>query len=313
MLELIDISAWNTVNNWSALYEAVPGVIIKATEGVSGVDNKFTLHWQDAVNEDMIVMVYHFFRSNADGIQQAQHCWNTIQPLAADLGVTPFVWVDVETVDGVSNSTRISRLLAFLNTFNTLAGPGRVGIYTSPGFANTYLTPTPAWINNYPQWIAHWTAAGVPTMPTLWNNRKLWQYGIWNDHAWCAPVPGCTADIDRDRFEGTLTELQELAGVPTPQAEYVTHAEFAALVQVVTDLTRLVENLTEITPTHIVTGAGSNGEKFRATPGGNERWMVPNGTAVRMVYETSNGGMCEMVYRGRVELGWVDKENLTPI
>lgn len=93
---------------------------------------------------------------------------------------------------------------------------------------------------------------------------------------------------------------------PDPDPEYVTWEEFEALAA-------LVENLTAITPTHIISGAGSNGEKFRATPGGNERWMVPNGREVRWVTENATSVLCEMVYRGRVELGWVDKENLTPL
>lgn len=93
---------------------------------------------------------------------------------------------------------------------------------------------------------------------------------------------------------------------PEPEPEYVTWEEFEALAAV-------VENLTTILPTHIISGAGTNGEKFRATPGGNERFMVPNGTPVRSISTTSTGVLCEVVFRGRVELGWVDADNLTPL
>lgn len=310
-VELIDLSNWNTVTDWAALKASgVEGVILKVSEGITVLDGKFATFAGAAIQQGMSVMAYHFFRGNLDGVAQADFCWGALQPLRNALGFAPVVWVDVETVDGVSNATRISRLAAFLSRMETLQGQaGKVGIYTSPGYANVYLTPTPAWVNDYWHWVAHWTS-GLPASPAGWLTikRVLHQYGVWNDHSWVLPVAGCNPDIDRNRWGGSVEALRVFAGVGEPvEPEYVTWDEFEALAAV-------VDNLTDIIPTHIISGAGTNGEKFRATPGGNERWMVPNGTPIKKISENASGGaLCEMVFRGRVEVGWVDKENLTPL
>lgn len=218
--EVVDVSKWQPSSsvNYAALLEGgVPALVAKASESVTILDGQFANHWQGARGVGMWAMPYHFFRSNQGGVPQANYFWAAIQPLLDALGYVPPLWVDVETVDGVtSNTTRLARLQACLARLDELAGPGRAGIYTSPGFANTSLSPAPSWINNYWHWVAHWTSASLPTQPAGWDAAKcpLWQYGVWNDHSWCQPVPGCVPDVDRDRFFGDVEALGAFVGAP---------------------------------------------------------------------------------------------------
>ena len=76
------------------------------------------------------------------------------QKLMTQLSVARRVVILVIVVGGIG---------VVLTQLDVLAGIGRAGIYTSPGFANTHLSPAPAWINAYWHWIAHWTSAALPT------------------------------------------------------------------------------------------------------------------------------------------------------
>lgn len=233
--EGIDVSKWQPSGtiNWVVLRDGgVSWVAIKASEGETIVDQAFIAHCEGALSAGLHVMPYHFFRSNLGGVAQAEHFMSTIMPLLDMLGYVPPLWVDIETVDGTSNANRINRLQSCLSQLSSMSSPDRPGVYTSPGFANTSLTPVPSYINAYHHWIAHWTSASLPTSPAGWSttNRKLWQYGVWNDHSWCQPVPGCIPDIDRDKFFGDEAALSTFIGAPPPPTldERVTVLELEA-------------------------------------------------------------------------------------
>lgn len=212
---VIDLSKWNTVVDWQALYNSgVRCVILRASFGMAGVDLKFAEYVQAAHAVGLLVMTYHYFDSTGGGAAQASHHWGLISQFFNLLGYVPVVWCDVEdAATGTSNSQRLNRVLSFLTTIKALQGVvGRCGIYSSPGFANAYLSPAPAWIVEYLQWVAHWTSAPAPITPSGWDVvPDVWQYGIWNDHAWVVAVLGCLADIDRDWFYGDFPALFELA------------------------------------------------------------------------------------------------------
>lgn len=210
----IDISKWQGAGgDFDAL---VAGgweyVIIKATDGVTE-DPMFQTYLTKAINAGMFIMVYCFFRSNLDGASQANKLLEVIQPLMQYQNKT-VVWCDVETTDGVSNTVRIPRVKAFLDT---IASAGHeAGIYTSPALWQSLMSPFPAWINQFWQWVAHWTPSSLPTLPTTWTFTKtvLWQIGIWNNYSWCPAVPGWSPDLDVDRvFFSSREEMESAFGI----------------------------------------------------------------------------------------------------
>ncbi len=212
-----DLSHYNTITNWFAKQGQSKFSVLKIGEGNSPNPNSKLWEFSaDAQASGTVVMAYWFFRGNVSGVTQWQYAVPILDQLAASLGYKPVIWADVETVDNVGNTTRLVRLKDFLDGA-TLWNPGKVGIYSSPGFANLRLSPAPAWINEFWHWVAHWTSAALPTQPTGWNvaQRKLWQYAVWNNYAWATPVPGADPDVDNDRFFGTESELRAFAGIPT--------------------------------------------------------------------------------------------------
>lgn len=201
-----DLSHWNTITNWFLKQTEMKFSVLKLGEG--GDPNPDSKLWEfaaDAKASGTIVMVYWFFRSNVLGETQLAYALALLEQLTAFLGYKPFFWADVETSDNVANATRLTRLKVLLDGVDAW-NPGKVGIYTSPGFANTKLTPMPAWINTFKHWIAHWTGAALPTQPTGWLASMcfIWQIGYWLNPAfpWCLEVPGAEPNVDRNKFYG---------------------------------------------------------------------------------------------------------------
>lgn len=209
-----DLSHWNTINNWFLKQTEMKYSVLKLGEGNQVIPDEDLFGFaEQALASNTQVMGYWFFRSNYAGELQWANCLNIAISLSELLGYKPVIWADVETSDGVGNSLRISRLGTFLSGVNAW-NPGKAGVYSSPGFANTYLTPTPAYINTNWQWVAHWTSAALPTQPNGWNAamRKLWQIGYWDGFSWCPPVPGAQPDVDRNKFFGDESALTTFTG-----------------------------------------------------------------------------------------------------
>ncbi|MCB9135162.1 MAG: hypothetical protein H6636_07035 [Anaerolineales bacterium] len=198
-------------------------------------DTEFPLHLMHALEAGWPVAAYHFFRSNQDPHTQANLVWSILQPALDALGFCPLVWGDCETTDGVANADRLNKLEDFfgdlaLKIKNATGQVERCGLYSSPGFANTALMPTPPWLKNTTpgqriwQWLAHYTSASLPTQPTGWPvaNRLGWQRGVSDPartHPWVPyPLPGFgTMAVDYDL---TLIEkavfLALVGAVPAP-------------------------------------------------------------------------------------------------
>src|SRR5690606_29664541 len=103
-----DLSHYNTINNWFAKQAQNKFSVLKIGEGNSSeADSKLWQFAADAKASGTVVMVYWFFRSNVSGVTQWQYALAILEQLTAFLGYKPVVWADVETVDGVSNTTRL--------------------------------------------------------------------------------------------------------------------------------------------------------------------------------------------------------------
>lgn len=211
-----DLSHYNTVANWAEKQTENKFSVLKIGEGNSpNPDPELFYSVAQALASNTAIMGYWFFRSNVSGALQGDYAVAILEQVAQIVGYKPVIWIDVETSDNTGNAMRLTRLKEMVDKLN-LWNPGKVGLYSSPGFANIYLTPVPAWLNTLWHWIAHWTDAPLPTQPNGWNTarRKIWQYGIWPTYAWAKPVPGAQPPVDTDRFFGTEEEMRAFTGAP---------------------------------------------------------------------------------------------------
>ena len=211
----VDMSHWNNERDFQKIRNSgIDFVILKATEGTGFKDATFDPSWRNALDNDLAVMPYHFFRSNYGGSVQVKWCLDNIQDFLSTVNGKTIIWNDVETSDGASISQRQNRLLASHQTFS--ANGFKSGNYSSPYLWNLLVGNVP-WANDYLQWVAHWTSAGEPILPLGWSREKtkFWQYGIYPTYSWAKKVEGA-GTVDVNRFYGTVKELYELLGVVAP-------------------------------------------------------------------------------------------------
>lgn len=201
VVEGVDVSHYDGAIDWAKARGAGKRfAIMKATESTGYVDPTFKTNWKDARAQGLFVGAYHFFRANADPIQQADHFLQTTgMPGAGDL---PLV-ADVETADGESGAVISMRVKQFLDALQMKTGRTPM-IYTSPGFFGGTMG-NPQGFEKYLLWDAHWQV-NCPNVPGSWKNWTFWQY---SDKGM---VAGINSLVDLDRFNGSIADLMTLTG-----------------------------------------------------------------------------------------------------
>lgn len=181
-----DISAHNGYANLDAAASAgFDFLFIKASEGTDFRDPNFVLNWQKARHAGLKTGAYHFFRFDADGVEQANHFLKVIGPRTPDL---PLV-IDVEdagNAKGVTVETVVENLQQMVEYLNMRGY--RVMLYSNrAGFEKYLLENFPG----YPLWVCSFNDNSSNS------DWTFWQY----DHH--GSVPGVRGDVDLNVFSGS--------------------------------------------------------------------------------------------------------------
>jgi lysozyme len=188
-----DVSHYQPKVDWAAARAAGRSfVFIKATESAATVDPRFTQHWSEAAKAGFIRGAYHFYRPEADALQQAQLFVKTVQLGPEDL---PPV-LDVEVLDGRSAQEVVAGVKVWLAHVEQATGRRPI-VYSYTSFLRQHVGESLA---DYPLWLADYEAV-VPGSESNWT---FWQYGIGD----VAGEAGC---LDEDRFMGTVADLRAFA------------------------------------------------------------------------------------------------------
>jgi lysozyme len=196
----IDISHYqgNELDFVARKRDSLSFVICKATEGKTFVDPKFKSNWELLKKKKFIRGAYHYFRCEDQPEAQANLYINTVGELG--LSDLPPI-VDVEVVDQCTSHTEIqNRLLAFLEILKKRTRRIPM-IYVDPSFANEYLRDRR--FAKYPLWVADWTSAAKPSLPSTWRTAgwTLWQKtNEYDIHS---------TKTDFDCFNGNVEELKQ--------------------------------------------------------------------------------------------------------
>jgi GH25 family lysozyme M1 (1,4-beta-N-acetylmuramidase) len=235
----VDLSHWNGDVDFVALKASgIEFVILKATEGISWLDDRFEEYWQGALDAGLLVMTYHFFRSNYNGKEQAEHHRDSIYQFLIQAGyATPIVWFDVETDDGATVEQRRKRLFAALTQATS---DGYVAGYYSSPYLWGKLIGSVSWANEFFGWVAHWTSTIKPTLPIGWTEETtpFWQNGIYPTHGWVEEVDGVSSSVDHNYFFGTREDLESMLGVPVMDCCEELKLEIARLEEMIDANTR---------------------------------------------------------------------------
>jgi len=200
--EGIDVSHWQGAINWPTV--AASGIkfaFCKATEHTTFVDSRFATNWPAMKANGIVRGAYHFGRPSYDPVAQARHFYNTVRPSPGDL---PLV-LDIEATDSLPAATVKNWIQRFCSELRRKQGKPPL-IYTGFYFWRDNAGNSP---NNYDAglWMARWNVSNPFPLPAAWTNWTFWQYTATGS------VPGISGNVDRDQYNGSLSDLQQ-AGLP---------------------------------------------------------------------------------------------------
>jgi lysozyme len=208
-VEGIDVSVYQGNIDWAAVKASGRDFAIARISDNLYQDTKFAQNWPAIKAAGMIRGAYQFFRPGGDPNAQADLVIQKVGALGpGDLPVT----CDVEVADGVSAATYAANLKIWVD--KVTAGTGKAPmIYTGKYFWNASVVSSA--FSDLPLWIAAW-GPPCPDLPNPWSDWAFWQYSATGS------VPGISGDVDLDKFNGTLQDLQALAnGGPDWGAKFV--------------------------------------------------------------------------------------------
>ncbi len=200
-VEGIDVSYFQGKIDWSAV--AASGrqfAIARVSDGTTFMDPRFRENWDGIRDAGMMRGAYQFFRPAQSATAQADIMIDAVGTLGP--GDLPPV-VDVEVADGQSSATIVSKLQTWLDRVESAVGRKPM-IYAASGFWNTIQGT--GQFAGYPLWVANY-GVSCPQMPNTWNQWTMWQYTD------TGRVSGISGNVDLNQFQGTLAELQALAGI----------------------------------------------------------------------------------------------------
>jgi lysozyme len=198
---VIDISHHNgKVNLQNAKDKSgIVGVIHKATQGQTFVDPTYKTNRKKAQDAGVLWGAYHF-GTGSDGVKQADHFLQTVQPAADTLLV-----LDLEANPQGPNMVLIEAR-AFVTRVKEVTGraPGLYSGHYIKALLGNGMDPVFAecWF-----WLAQYGPTAV--VPPNWTTWTMWQY---TDGA-LGPEPHAVTGVgrcDRDKFQGTEAELRTM-------------------------------------------------------------------------------------------------------
>lgn len=183
---------------------------MKATEGASHVDARFSYNWRAAAEAGLARGAYHFFHPAISVTAQADLFLRTVPRLES--GDLPPV-LDLEAPEewrGIPLLHRTQLALGWLGAVEDQLHLTPI-LYLSPDFMTDVLHNALV-LAQYPVWLAQYTTDPAPVVPKPWTKWTFWQYTRQGS------TPGVLSQVDLNRFNGTLDELKALgrASAPTP-------------------------------------------------------------------------------------------------
>ena len=185
--------SWEDVKQMQVKKVKIDFAFIKATEGISRVDDNFKQNFSNAKNAGVPRGAYHFFISSRSGKAQAENFIETVHLQKGDL---PPV-LDIEQTNGTSVTDLQQRVSDWLLMVEKKYKVKPV-IYTNADFYKTFLAGR---FDNYPLWVAHYLVKDKPRVERSWT---FWQ------HNESGRVSGISSFVDFNVFNGDSIAFQKL-------------------------------------------------------------------------------------------------------
>ena len=196
----IDVSAWQGVINWSAVYQSgYRFAFVKATEGVGYTDMYFQGNMNNGSTAGLLMGAYHYATPEADdAVAEAEYFLQIAGDFITQGYLRPVL--DLEQGSELGILTLSNWVHDWMATIENKTGVQPL-LYVNSDYANNYLDNS---VNVYDLWIAHWTYDPYLSPDIgIWDDWEFWQYSNQGS------VPGVTGDVDMDVFKGSLLGLND--------------------------------------------------------------------------------------------------------
>ncbi|XYK82677.1 MAG: glycoside hydrolase family 25 protein [Labrenzia sp.] len=185
----IDVSHYQGTVNWAGVAaNGTEFAMIKASEGESSPDPMFLSNWAGCKNNSVKCGAYHYFLPTDCFLKQADLLIQQLRSAGYDPTADLPPAIDCEDMEGVSASTYVYALKELLQSLKTQLKCTPM-IYVSPAFWQGLGSPD---FSIYPLWVANYTTASAPEIPSPWKTYAIWQYS--DD----GTVGGIAGDVDLD-------------------------------------------------------------------------------------------------------------------
>ncbi len=222
-VEGLDVSSAQGTIDWGAVQgSGRVFAIIKATQGDYYTNAHWQAQWDGAGAAGLMRSAYHFFDPTIDGVTQAQHFLTVVGTLGPN-DLPPMLDIECPTSSDESQTQADCEYGgATPDSGWATAATINAGIKDWLDYVQKQTGLTPL-IYSYNYWFS---GAGVdssalvpyPLVISWPTATKCYEVGLGNDFTSAAfwqwsvtgSCPGVTGEVDLDRFNGTLAQLQQL-------------------------------------------------------------------------------------------------------
>ena len=201
----VDVSSYQVEIDWPALagqgQEPLLFAYLKATEGSTYVDSRFSYNWEQARKTHLKVGAYHFFSFDSDAHAQAEHIIATVpaEPDALPPAVDVEFYGDYFQHPPAAEQVQAS-LHEMLNALRAHYGKTPV-LYATQQAYRLYLSRG---FEEYPLWIR--SVLGEPAI-----SEREWQIWQYTDRQRLPGYRGEEKFIDMNAFSGSRDAFEEWA------------------------------------------------------------------------------------------------------
>jgi lysozyme len=214
-LKGFDVSSNQGSLDWEAVGQnELSFAYLRATIGAHTADSHFSGNWLRSGGTKLQRGAYHFFWPLADPAEQATNYIRSVGQLhpgdlppaldieEAYLKTNPHqdVWMTV------ARDNRLPMLVNWLTRVEHATGMRPI-IYSRQNYIETLLGDAAGELSTYPLWIAEYTDAARPSIPSNWGDWTFWQYSDRGS------IRGIKGNVDLNTFNGDLARLKGLAKV----------------------------------------------------------------------------------------------------
>lgn len=202
----IDVSKHQGNVNWQNVKNAgISFAFARAIDDATGntADPKFARNWQGMKDAGIFRGAYHFLRPNRNTTTAANLFVSIVGALGA--GDLPPV-IDVEVTGNASVDNILDDIGNWIDIVEAALNR-QVIIYANRPFWESTLGNSTRF-SDHPFWIAHYTTAAQPRIPSAFPRYTFWQFSQ------TGTVSGVSGNVDLDRFNGSMNGLRAFADLP---------------------------------------------------------------------------------------------------